>query len=237
MNIVAIIPARGGSKGLPGKNIKKLNGKPLISYTIGAALKCDSIDRVICSTDDEEIAEIAQNEGAEVPFLRPKYLSTDMAHTPPVIEHAVNYLETQEGKKVDVVVTLQPTSPLRNDFHIEQSLTQFFKDNYDSLVSVKNGYPPWWMFKIEKGRAKPLLSLEGSVNPFNLERQQLPPVYEINGAIYITDRGFLKHNSSIINRENCGLFLMDQESSLDIDTMTDFVVIEEILKSKIYNKD
>ncbi|MDC0239191.1 acylneuraminate cytidylyltransferase family protein [Candidatus Thioglobus sp.] len=237
MNIVAIIPARGGSKRLHGKNIKRLNGRPLISYTIDAALKCDSIVRVICSTDNEEIAEIAQNEGAEVPFLRPEYLSTDITKTPPVIEHAVSYIEIQEGKKVDVVVTLQPTSPLRESSHIEQSLKQFFKGKYDSLVSVRKGYPPWWMLKVEKGRAKPLLNLESSVNPFNLSRQQLPSAYEINGAIYITDRRFLQNNSSVISIENCGVFLMDQESSLDLDTMTDFLIIEEILKSKILNKE
>ena len=232
MNIIAIIPARGGSKRLPGKNIKRLNGRPLISYTICAALECNSIDKVICSTDDEQIAEIAQNEGADVPFLRPKHLSTDLARTAPVIEHAVNYLEIQEGKKVDVVLTLQPTSPLRSSSHIEQSLALFFKDKYDSVVSVKSGYPPWWMLKIEKGRAKPLLSLEGSVNPYNIDRQDLPSTYEINGAIYITNRSFLMNCSSVVNRHNCGAFIMDQESSVDIDTMTDFMLAKEILKSR-----
>ena len=232
MNIVAVVPARGGSKGLPGKNIKNLNGKPLISYTIEAALKCDAISRVVCSTDDAEIAKIALIAGAEVPFLRPKHLSTDEAPTPPVIEHAIHYIESQENKKVDIVVTLQPTSPLRNNLHIERALSQFFGGCYDSLVSVRTGHSPWWMFTIENDEAKPLLSPKEAIDPFNLGRQNLPTIYEINGAIYITNRDFLEHSSSIISRNNCDLYIMSQEDSLDIDTMVDFKITEEILKSR-----
>ena len=231
-NIVAVIPARGGSKGVPKKNLKLLNGKPLIVYTIEAAVKCKLINRVICSTDDEEIATIAKEFGAEVPFLRPKELSTDTAHTPPVIEHTVNYLEEKDGLKVDLVITLQPTSPLREHFHITEAINKFFQGDYDALISIKTGYPPWWMFKAEGDKLLPFASLGSGVNPYNLERQQLPPAYEVNGAIYITKRDFLKRENSIISKDNCGFIIMDQETSLDIDTLTDFMVVEEVMKKK-----
>jgi CMP-N,N'-diacetyllegionaminic acid synthase len=230
--IVAVIPARGGSKGLPGKNIRVLNGKPLIVYTIEAAIKCNLIDRVICSTDDKDIAEIAINAGAEVPFIRPKHLSQDLSHTPPVIEHAVNFLE-EKGIKVGLVITLQPTSPLRTEYQISESINAFRAGIFDSLVAVKDGYPPWWMVKAQGDRLQSVINFPGSRNPFNLERQELPATYQINGSIYITRRPYLKNSGSIINIENCGYYLMDEESSLDIDTLTDFNIVEQTLKNRL----
>ena len=230
-NIIAVIPARGGSKGLPGKNAKLLNGKPLIVYTIEAAIKCKLINRVICSTDDSRIAQIARDAGAEVPFIRPKNLSQDVSHTPPVIQHAVNFLE-QDGLQVDLVVTLQPTSPLRTEFQISQSIKNFIAGDFDSLVAIKDGYPPWWMVKVQGDRLQSVLNFPDSRNPFNLERQELPETYQINGSIYITTWPYLKNSGSIINIENCGYYLMDEESSLDIDTLNDFNIVEQTLKNR-----
>lgn len=230
--VVAVIPARAGSKGLLNKNVKRLLGKPLISYTIEAALRSKFIDRVIVSTDGKKIAKIARKYGAEVPFLRPAYLATDTVHTPPVIEHAVNYLEKNENYKVNIVVTLQPTSPLRKAEHIDLGIKKFLKEGTDSLVGVKEAYPPWWLFKPKGDRIIPFIEFKKGVLAYNLERQQLPKVYQPNGALYVTKRGCLKKTNSLINPRSCAYLLMDEESSLDIDTPLDFKVIEQVLKMK-----
>jgi len=230
--VVAVIPARAGSKGLPGKNIRKLLGKPLISYTIEAALRSKFIDRTIVSTDGKKIADVARKYGAEVPFLRPAYLATDTAHTPPVIEHAVSYLEDREGYKVDVVVTLQPTSPLRRANHIDLGIKKFLKVGADSLASVKEAFPPWWLFRPKGDRVVPFIEFKKGVNALNLERQQLPRVYQANGALYVTKRDYLKRANSLVNPKSCAHLLMDEESSLDVDTPLDFKVIEQVLKTE-----
>jgi CMP-N,N'-diacetyllegionaminic acid synthase len=229
---IAIIPARGGSKELPGKNIKKINNKALIEYTIDAALSCKFIDRVICSTDDKDIAKIAVNVGAEIPFIRPSKLSSDIAHTPPVIEHALSFLEKKESLNIKNVITLQPTSPLRNFLHIEKAVIEFSKKKFDSLISVKHGFPPWWAFTAKKDKLEPFVKLDEGQNAYNLERQQLPQVLEANGAIYITDRHYLKSYGCLINPNNCGYLLMDQKSSLDVDNLTDFMLCELVMKQQ-----
>lgn len=231
-NVVAVIPARARSKSLPNKNIKKLLGKPLIFYTIEAARHSKFIDRVVVSTDSKKIAELARSYGAEVPFLRPTHLATDTAHTPPVIEHAVNYLEKKEGYKVDIVVTLQPTSPLRQAKHIDLGIKKFLNAGTDSLVGVKEAFPPWWLFKPRKGKITPFIKYKKGINPYNLERQQLPKVYQANGALYITKRNYLKKSNSLINPKNCSYLLMNEMSSLDVDTALDFKIIEQVLEIK-----
>ncbi len=236
IKFVAIIPARGGSKELPGKNIKKINNKPLIEYTIEAALECKLIERVVCSTDDEEISKIAKNAGAEVPFKRPSFLSTDTAHTPPVIEHAINFLEINENLIINNVVTLQPTSPLRKSKHILKAIKSFSKNNFDSLISVQEGFPPWWSFLNVNSKLQPFAILDSKQNAYNLERQQLPKVFEANGAIYITQRNYLKNYRSLINPDNCGYILMDKKSSLDIDDQIDFTLCELIMKNNLKKK-
>jgi len=230
--VVAVITARVGSKGLPNKNIKILLGKPLIYYTIKAALGSKFIDRVIVSTDGKKIAKIAKRYGAEIPFLRPAYLATDTAHTPPVVEHAINYLEKNEGYNVDIVVTLQPTNPLRKTRHIDLGIKKFSNANTDSLVGIKEAFPPWWLFKLKKHKVVPFIEFKRGINAFNLERQQLPKVYQANGALYVTKRDYLKRAKSLINPKSCTYLLMDEESSLDINTPLDFKIIEYILKTR-----
>lgn len=230
--VVAVIPARAGSKSLPGKNIKKLRGKPLISYTIEAALRSKFIDRTIVSTDGKKIAEISKRCGAEVPFLRPAYLATDTAHTPPAIEHAVNYLEKNEDYKADIVVILQPTTPLRRTEHIDLGIKKFLKAGTDTLVGVKEAFPPWWLFKPQKGKVVPFIEYKKGINAYNLERQQLPKIYQVNGALYVTKRNYLKRANSFINPRSCAYLLMNEESSLDVDTPLDFKIAEAVLKTR-----
>lgn len=229
--IVCIIPARGGSKGVLGKNIKDLNGKPLIAYTIEAALKSEVFDDVVVTTDSEEIADISRKSGARAPFLRPAHLASDTAHTPPAVEHAVSFIENEKGINVDVVCTLQPTSPLRNYFHIQEALQEYLKSGKDALISVKESFPPWWMWTLNNGKAELLLKLESGDDPYLLERQELPPAYQPNGAIYFTKREKLKEGRIVI-AESMAIYVMDRESSLDVDTPVDFMVIEHVLKSK-----
>lgn len=235
--VVAVIPARGGSKRLPKKNILPIAGKPALAYTIEAALKSRVIDRVILSTDSDEIAEVGKRYGAEVPFKRPAHLATDTAHTPPVIEHAVNFIEKKEQRRVDIVFTLQPNCPMLRPEHIREGLKKFLDENVDSLISVKRAFPPWWLLKKEGNRYVPFVEFKKGVNPYNLESQQLPPVYQLNGVLYITNRDYLKREGSIINPRNNNAMVMNEEDSYDIDTEIDLIIAEKTLESKKKSKN
>ncbi|MFH0831783.1 MAG: acylneuraminate cytidylyltransferase family protein [archaeon] len=232
-NIFGVITARGGSKGVPRKNVRDLSGKPLIAYTIEEALKSNLLDRVVVSTDDAEIAEISRKYGAEVPFMRPAELATDTAHHPEVIEHAVSWLESHDNYPVYAVMTLQPTSPLRTAEHIDKGIEKFLSSDFDSLVSLKFAFPPYWVKKLEGDYAVPFIEYKRGINPHNLERQQLPLVYQIDGAIFITKRDYLKKTNSLISLDNCSYILLDDaNASLDIDSEEDFKMIEEIISKK-----
>ena len=236
-NIVGIIPARGGSKRLPLKNIKELAGKPLITYTIEEALKSKTLDRIIVSTDHDEIARISKEWGAEVPFKRPAHLALDTTHAPPIIRHTVKYLEETEDYVVDIVVILPPTSPLRKSEHIEEAIKKILKTDVDSVMSVCEAvFPPWWMVKLkENGLLEPFIKSE--IDYFCLESQELPKVYQPNGAIYVTKSDVLFEQGVIIGKRNAPIF-MDDESSLDIDTLTDFKLAELIMEGREkYEKD
>ncbi len=224
--ILAIITARGGSKSLPDKNIKKLKGKPLIYYTIKAALKSKLINKSILSTDSKKIIKISKKFGIEVPFIRPKKLASDTSHHPEVIEHAVRYLEKKTKEFFDIIVMLQPTSPFRKNFHIDQAIKKFLKEKNKSLISVKKqDYPPWWMFKISQSKLKTNFNWMNK-NVFNMERQEFPSLYRPNGAIYVTTRKNLKNSKSIVNLKSCGFYLMNPKDSIDIDTEIDLKIAE-----------
>lgn len=226
--VIAVIPARGGSKGLPGKNIVDLCGRPVIVYTIEAALRSSYVDKVLVSTDDDRIAAIAKKYGAEVPFIRPKYLALDTAHTPPVIEHAVHFVE-RRGWKADYVVTLQPTSPLRTAHQIDEAITLLHRSHLDSVMSVKEtGFPPFWTVCVTKGRAVPLVN--NGVDYFRKERQQLPKTYQPNGALYVTKRSVLLKKKVVIAR-NCGVVIMDERTSMDIDVREDLEQIRSAIRT------
>jgi CMP-N,N'-diacetyllegionaminic acid synthase len=227
---LGVILARGGSKGLPGKNIRLLNGKPLIAYTIEAAIDCKEIDRVIVTTDSKEIADISRKYGAEVPFMRPANLAKDTTHTPPVIIHAVKELE-KEGYDPDYVITLQPTSPLRKVEHLSSGIKTILKTGSESLMSVKEAdFPPFWLVEYRKGRLHPFV--KSKTDYFCLERQQLPKVYQPNGAVYITKKDVLLIKRILITKD-CSAIIMDHESSLDVDTKLDFEFIESVMKGRI----
>jgi CMP-N,N'-diacetyllegionaminic acid synthase len=231
--VVGVILARGGSKGLPGKNLAHLGGRPLLAYTILAAKQARTLDRVILTTDSPEIARVGRRYGAEVPFLRPAHLARDTTHTPPVIEHAVRYLERTEGCRVDIVVTLQPTSPFRRPEHIDRGVRMLAADpKLDSVIAVKEAtIPPYWVFRNVKGRLEPFV--KDGTDYFLRERQQLPPTFQPNGAVYVTRRKLLTGQGVLVSAfsgRSTGCFLMDWLTSVDIDRPMDLVVAKLLLK-------
>lgn len=225
-NILAIIPARGGSKGVPKKNIKAINGEPLIAYTIKEAKKSKYIERVIVSTEDEEISRISLEYGGEVPYLRPKELAED--HTPgidPVI-HCIEWLRENENYIPEYVCLLQCTSPLRKIQIIDAAIEKIISSGTDSLVSVcESEVSPYWMKRIENDRLKDFLE-ETKVYT---RRQDIPAVYRLNGAIYIAKTESLLKNRGWYTDSTLP-FVMDKISSVDIDDMIDFRFAEFLMK-------
>tara|TARA_B100001059_G_C17815219_1_gene574773 strand:- start:1643 stop:2347 length:705 start_codon:yes stop_codon:yes gene_type:complete len=227
IEIICIITARSGSKGLKNKNIRKLKGLPLLAHTIRAAKKSKVFKHVILSTDSKFYAKIGSKFGAEVPFIRPKCLASSTAHHPQVVEHAVKYVEKRDKKLFDYVVMLQPTSPFRNSKHIIEAIKKFLKEKNDSLISVKKqDYPPWWLFKLKNKKLKQFLKFKNK-NVFNLERQEFPGLFRPNGAIYVCKRDIL-FNGNLIDPKSCGYYVMDEKSSIDIDNLIDLKVAENI---------
>ncbi|MCM8900481.1 acylneuraminate cytidylyltransferase family protein [Caldicoprobacter algeriensis] len=223
--IVAIIPARGGSKGIKRKNIRILNGKPLISYTIEQALKSKYIDRVIVSTEDLEIAEISKSFGAEVPFLRPQELAQDDTPGIEPIIHAVNYLNSEEKYSFEYVMCLQCTCPLRKVEDIDNSIEEINAKNADSLVSVcESEVNPYWMKVIEDGKLVDFIK----TNIAYVRRQDLPKVYRLNGAIYLA-RAEIILNRKTWYTDNTIPYIMDRISSVDIDDEMDFRYVEFLM--------
>ncbi|NOQ50677.1 MAG: acylneuraminate cytidylyltransferase family protein [Desulfuromonadaceae bacterium] len=225
--ILAIIPARGGSKGLPGKNIRMLGGKPLIAWSIEAANASIYIDRTIISTDCPEISQIALDAGGDVPFLRPQKLATDNAKSIDVILHALTRLEEAESY-YDLLILLQPTSPLRSTADIDQAIELLRKHETKAVVSVcETDHHPWWSNSLpENGNMGNFLRPE----VLNSTRQNLPVYYRLNGAIYLTDTNFLRSNGSFFGSETFA-FKMSKEHSIDIDDFIDFQLAEFFLDS------
>ncbi len=225
--MLVIIPARGGSKGLPGKNIKNLCGKPLIAHTIEAALKAEGIERVIVTTDSEEIAAVAREYGAEVPFLRPAALAGDNSSAVDVYLHAVDFLEKESGRSIEKFMVLLPTAPLRNSINIEQALRQFYEQNAETLISMREAETPisWYYEMNIEGRVKNLgLDAENAVK----NRQVNKKYYIPNGAIYILDKKLLKEKRTYYS-DNTVAYLMSAEQSVDIDCELDFKIAELLL--------
>jgi CMP-N-acetylneuraminic acid synthetase len=228
MRTVAIIPARGGSKGLPRKNILPLLGKPLIAHTIEAARVARSLQRVVVSTENPEIAEIARQYGAEVPFLRPLELAGDETPTLPVLQHVLTQLKATEGGEPEIIVLLQPTSPLRRAEDIDKAIALLGQTGADSVVSLcVTEHHPYWMKRLEGDRVLPFLENA----PEYTRRQDMSPVYRLNGAVYVTRREILMEQNRILGQDTRGL-VMDAESSVDIDTYLDFKIAEIILQER-----
>lgn len=219
--IMAIIPARGGSKGIPRKNIKDLAGHPMIYYIIKTALAAKCIDRVIVSTEDEEIARVAKECGAEVPFIRPSELAEDHVPTLPVLQHAINYLEKEEGYIPDYVLLVYPTSPLLPVKRIDEAISLAFEKDSDSVVSGYYDYGQYWN-QVEGGyvRLYPIV---------NTNRQEMRPLIRLNGAIFLTKTEILKRQ---LVADKIDPLVMDSNENVDIDEPADFEKVRTILEKQ-----
>lgn len=228
--ILGIIPARGGSKGLPYKNIRMLSGKPLIAHTIEAALESKLIERVVVSTDEPEIAKISRQFGAEVPFLRSKDLAKDNTPMLDVLKDCVSFLEEKQNYKPAIIVLLQPTAPMRKAFHIDSSIRLLLKTKADSVVSLcecEAALHPFWMKKIEKEKVLPFIKTKKDFT----RRQDLPNVYRLNGAVYITRYKILMKQNNILG-ENTRAYIMRPEESIDIDHLFDLEIAECLMSKR-----
>jgi len=237
MKILCIIPARSGSKGIPHKNIKKLNGLPLIAYSIKQALqtkyyKNKQMD-IIVSTDSEEYKKVAEKYGADVPVLRPKEISLDNSTDYEFIKHMVEY-QKSKGIKYEIILQLRPTQPIRKVSDIDKCLDIFVKEyvNYDSLRTViENDKTPYKMYSLEDNHLKSLLKVDGIKESFNMGRQYLPKTYLHNGYIDILKPELLE--DEMISGERIYGYVMNKEDKYDIDTLEDWEKTEKYLKNSI----
>lgn len=228
MKFVALIPARGGSERIPDKNCRDLCGKPLIAWTIEAALASKEQMDVIVSTDSLEIGLAASAAGAEVPWLRPRELATSTASSLDVCIHAIDWYERERGQ-IDALILLQPTSPLRLPSTIDQGIAMFRTNAEESVVSFsKADSHPAWCYKIQSGCVMPYVTNEMSVD----RSQDLPSAYVINGAVYIASPKFLRKNKTFLTEKTKPLIMTDNEESIDIDTEWDWVLAELLMERR-----
>ena len=228
MNTVAIIPARGGSKGILRKNIKELCGKPLIAHIIETALNVEELDSVIVSTEDNEIAATAKKYGAEVPFIRPEELTKDETPTLPVLQHAVKYLAEEENYKPDIVVLLYATSPLLRAESVSKAIRMLREGGFDSVLSVVEDRGHFWIEEADKyERLYPK-------DPKN--RQFERPLFKETGAIYLCRRELLMEENTMVGGK-IGFLKMEKDETIDIDEPLDFEIAEFFMKQREDGKD
>jgi CMP-N-acetylneuraminic acid synthetase len=220
MKIVAIIPARGGSKAIPRKNIKKICGKPLIAHIIETALSVKELDRVIVSTEDKEIADISKKYGAEIPFFRPKELARDETPTLPVLQHSVKYLEEKKNYRPQIIVLLYATFPLLKAQTVSEAIKMINEEKFDSVLSVVDDDGHYWI----KDKKKYVRLYPRIVK----NRQFLNPLLKENGAIYICTRDLLMEKGELVGGK-IGFLKMKREESLDINEPLDFRFAEFLL--------
>ena len=221
-NVLTLIPARGGSKGVLRKNIRVLAGKPLIAWTIETAKACGLLNRIVVTTDDQEIAEIAAQYGAEVPFLRPEDLSGDNAKIVNVISHTIEWYRSK-GENHDLILLLQPTSPLRAKDDIEGSFELLAEKNAQAIISVcKAEHHPFWTNILPHD-----LCMKDFLNTsaLNANRQELPPYYRLNGSIYLAFTDYFEQQKGFWGNLTYA-YVMPHERSVDIDTELDFKMAE-----------
>jgi N-acylneuraminate cytidylyltransferase/CMP-N,N'-diacetyllegionaminic acid synthase len=220
-----VIPARGGSKGLPGKNLKRLGALSLIGHAIASAREAAMLTRFVVSTDSPAIADEARRHGAEPPFLRPAELANDHAGMVPVLQHAVRWLEEAEGVRPDFVVTLQPTSPFRTGAEIDLTIARVDTTGADSAQTlVEASYHPFFMKTLEGDRTIALFP-DGKKY---VRRQDAPAVYQPSGAVYVTRYPVLMDEGQVLGHDNRGI-VMSFEASVNIDTEWDFLLAELLL--------
>ena len=225
--VIGLIPARGGSKAVHKKNVHLLNNKPLIAYTIETALSSGILDKVVVSTDNEEIATIARQYGAEVPFLRPAEFAQDDTTDLPVYQHAVDWFEKNQNYSPDIIAWLRPTAPLRSVDDISGAVNLLIEKKTDWVRSVCEAeHHPYWMYKMQDQQ------LSGFVDGIDLKqyyrRQLLPPVYRLNGAVDVAWRETIMVKHLLYTGSICG-YVMPHERSIDIDSLIDFAVAEQYL--------
>jgi len=231
--VLAIIPARGGSKRLPRKNIMQLGGKPLIAWTILAGMQSKFIDKVIVSTDDKAIADISRQYGADVPFIRSDELSTDTATSMDVVRNAIQFIDVN-NQEYEYVILLQPTSPLRTSLDIDEAFELLIEKKCDGIVSVMQvDHPVEWTNTLGED-----LSLHEFLpeEVRNLRSQDLPIRYRINGALYLSRIKTLLQAGTFIYGQGQFAHIMDAYSSIDIDTEIDFMLAETVMRSAHYRK-
>lgn len=222
--VLAVIPARGGSKRLPRKNIMSLGGHPMIAYSIMAAREAKLVTDWLVSSDDDEIIEIAKQYGASIPFKRPEHLATDEVRNIDVTLHALDYMEKQTGKTYDIIVLLQPTAPIREASHIDESIDLLWQSNLDSLAAVKGPYQ----------KRDPILKRideQGNLVAYrdNSERDSREPFYIYNAALYAVKRDYFVKEKRFISEKQIP-FVMDKYHSMDVDEMVDLITAEAYLK-------
>ncbi len=226
-NILAIIPARGGSKGMPGKNIREFAGKPLIAHSIATALNCSLISRTIVSTDDDEIAEVAKTHGAQV-IRRPDELAADTSLVIDAIRHAVRTVE-DGGEDVDIVLLLEPTSPFRRAEDLEKCIQILLENKADSVATFTDSHvSPNRLWRVSDDVVEPYI--EGAV-PW-LPRQKQPKAYELTGQIYALSKKILYENEESISQlmGRISAVITPRETALDIDTELDFMIAEKVME-------
>lgn len=227
MKFLALIPARGGSKRIPNKNIRVLGGKPLINWSIETASEVESIVDIVVSTDSAEIAEIARAAGALVPWLRPAELATDDSSSIGVCIHALDWYIKEKGQ-VDGLILLQPTSPFRSAQTINRGITLFQQFEHRPVVSFSGANShPMWCYRV----------IENSIIPFikdahSIRSQDLPPAYTINGALYIASPAYLRTNASFFGNETVPMIMEDPYEMIDIDTEWDWSIAECLVKNR-----
>ena len=229
IHTVAVIMARSGSKGLPKKNVKVLHGKPLIVWTILAALESQYIDNVIVSTDDPKIAELAVEYGAEVPFIRPAKLASDTTSSIDVLKHAIDQLENT-GRIFDLVVMLEPTSPLREAKDIDSGIDCLIESNAGAIVSVckaESTHPAFMFRKKSNNKLEPFLGKQ----PTNLRRQDIEPLFFLEGSFYISWVNILKSKHSFYHDKTIA-YELPKWKSLEIDDADDFIMVEALARQK-----
>ena len=235
MNIIGLIPARGGSKGVLRKNIKLLQGKPLLCYTAEAALKASGLARVVLSTEDEEIAKVGRECGLDVPFLRPDELARDNSPTLPVIQHAVRMLESND-EPIEAICLLQPTSPFRDTALIEQCIKLFIESGADTLITllpVPEKYNPYFMY-LQNGDGK--LNYCMGEDTVAVRRQDVQPAYLREGSVYIIKRSVMMDDNSLYGPNIVGC-PVNAEQSINIDTMDDWQLAEKYLEEQGSGKE
>ena len=224
--VVAVVPARAGSKGLPGKNERPLAGKPLVARAAEAARASGVVDRAVLSTDSERIAELGREAGLEVPFLRPVELATDETPMQPVIEHAVAALE-RDGFRPDIVLVLQPTAPLRTGEHVARAVALLEETGADSVVSVveiPRHLSPHYAMRLTDGRLRPFLPEGAAVT----RRQDVEPAYSRDGTVYAVRRDVLVERHDLYG-DDCRPLLLDASESVNVDSAEDWAEAERRL--------